>query len=98
MLERQTSHHEVEQVVVSRVIKILQAANYNLLSMLAAYLSLIIVTYHVAFQANSLTFLLIVYGLDVLHTLKLVIGFYMPYQNNLGELITDRHMIRKRYF
>lgn len=56
----------------------------------------ILSSYQVAFQAYELIFY-ILYLLDAFHIGEVIINFYVPYEDNRGDLVTDLKKIRKRY-
>lgn len=66
--------------------------------MLTAFASCIIVFYHMSFQHHSYTVIILTYILDIFHIIKMALNFVTPYKNKVGEIVTDKKAIRKRFF
>lgn len=72
------------------------SAAFNLPSMLMSFLSCLVVSHHMAFQNHNFLMYFMTYSLDVFHLIKLYAGFYKPFRNKLGEMVTNRDDIKER--
>ncbi|XP_022918511.2 uncharacterized protein [Onthophagus taurus] len=59
--------------------------------------SYIIASYQLAFRDYHFMIFVAAYFLDLLHILKMYIEFNAPYQDEVGNLIMDKRLIRSRY-
>lgn len=66
--------------------------------MLTAFASCIIVFYHMSFQDHSYAVLILTYVFDIFHIVKMAMNFTTPYKNKIGEVVTNKKAIRKRFF
>ncbi|KAF2884190.1 hypothetical protein ILUMI_21972 [Ignelater luminosus] len=65
--------------------------------MLISFASCFIIMYHLAFQNHTTMVFIITYSLDLVHLIKIYAGFYIPYVNHMGEIITDTKKIRRKF-
>lgn len=51
-----------------------------------------------SFQDHSYTVLIFTYIFDIFHIVKMAMNFIAPYKNKVGEIVTRKKAIRKRFF
>lgn len=94
-----TSHEKLDLEKTkkrSRLEKIVFTRTLDLPMMLISYASCVVVSYHAAFQDHHFVVISLTYIFDALHLIKLYANFFTPYIDNMGELVTDKKLIKKR--
>lgn len=64
--------------------------------MIMSYLSSLLVIFLAAFEDYRIIWILLTILFDLTHLVKIIAGFYTPFQDELGELILDEAQIKYR--
>lgn len=64
--------------------------------MIISYLSSILVIFLAAFEDYQIIWILLTLLFDLAHLVKIIAGFYTPFQDEMGEMIVDKAQIKSR--